>query len=107
MTTPITEPTQGTTPNSTQEKNNLASGQKGTQLVETIPIENEPFIILKWDEKYYLCLGKYRLTEALDSEEEAREQVYNVSWYRLLQVMHAVVAEEIHAHRQQKGDTNL
>jgi len=99
--------TQDTTPSTTNGLDRSESGTKGTQLVETIKVEDTPFQILKWDEKYYLTLGKYRLTEALDTEEQAREEVNNVSWFRLLQVMHIVVKEEINEHRQQKGGTNM
>lgn len=96
MTTQITEPTQGITANTTKENDNSQSNiQKGTQLVEQIKIEGEPFTILKWDDKYYLTLGKYRLTEALETEEQAREEVHNVSWFRILQVLHIVVKEEL------------
>lgn len=98
MSTPTEKPTQGTTPNFTQnvDKQNFS---ENTQLVERIEVEDSPFTILKWENKYYLCLGKYRLTEALNTEIEAREEVLNVSWFRILQVMHIVVKEEMQPQR--------
>lgn len=103
MTGQITENTQDTTQSTINVKDSLNSGQKGTQLVETLMVEDTPFTILKWDEKYYLCLGKYRLTEALDSKEQAMEEVNNASWFRMLQIIHAVVHEEIKADKLGKG----
>jgi len=103
-----TEPlTQNITSSYTQEINKANSSNKNTQLVEIIETkEKSIFKILKWADKYYLTLGKYRLTEAMETEEEANDQVFNVTWERILQVMHIVVHEEIKADKLGKSITN-
>ena len=65
------------------------------QLVEVQQIENTPFQRLKHKGKLYLALGKYRLTEELETEEELTREVMDESWFRIMQVADIMAREAI------------
>lgn len=78
------------------------------ELIKIIEIEDSPFQIVKTEDKYFLAMGKYRLSEMFDTEKEAREDVKDLSWFRLLSVMHAVASEVIeHDKAVEKAKLNI
>lgn len=67
------------------------------KLTEVIPLEDGVFSVVKFEDKYFLAMGKYRLSDLCDSLEEAKAEVNDTSWIRLMSVMHAV-ATEVYYH---------
>lgn len=53
---------------------------KGEELVKTKSIPNTPFHVVKMDDKYFLAVNKYRVTELKDSEEEAIKCIETEQW---------------------------
>ena len=68
------------------------------ELIEQKPINETPFTAVRVDEKWFLALGKYRLTEPLPSEEACLEEAKDSSWLRLMQIVKIVILE----HEQDK-----
>ena len=58
-------------------------------------VDGTPFSCVKYDEKYFLALGKYRLSDLMNTEEEVFEDAKDVSWWRMLAVIHAVAQEVV------------
>ncbi len=71
-------------------KETINSASSSNELVEVKPIPNTPFAAVKVDTGWFLCIGKYRLSEILDSEEAVIEDAKDTSWDRLMQVILAV-----------------
>jgi len=63
-------------------------------MLETIPIEDTPFTAIRLDDKWFLTLGKYRLSDTLRSLEEVREDARDASWIRIMQICKIMIAEE-------------
>lgn len=78
---------------SVQDTNKLNYGnieidhEKNTELLEYTEVKNTPFTIAKWENGYYVLMGKHRLTEKLDTKEEAEEDANRTDWDRLIQVV--------------------
>ena len=77
--------------------------EENEELTKIEVVEGTPFTVVKVDDQYFLALGKYRLSELLDSEEEAKEEINDLSWNRLLSVMYAVANEVYRDHEEQRG----
>lgn len=57
-------------------------------------LEETPFTIARTEnDKFVVLLGKYRLTEDIDEEEQAIKEGYAINWNRILQVCHVVAKE--------------
>jgi len=78
---------------SDQASNNGSNSNE--QLHEVTAVEDTPFHIVKMDEKYFLALGKYRLTQLFDKFEDVETEVVNSSWELLFRVISVVVTESI------------
>lgn len=63
------------------------------ELLEQIPIEDTPFIALRIDDKWYLTLGKYRLTKELPTLEAVQEETKNTTWMRIMQIIQIMINE--------------
>lgn len=63
------------------------------ELVKSIPIPGTPFTKVKYDDKWFVAFGKYRLTEPLQTEEEADAAASDNSWFRIMQVIQAMIDE--------------
>lgn len=83
-------------------------GLKNSDLVElenkeikkVTQVENTPFDIVEIDEKYFVALGKYRLTELLSTETEAKAYIDNKEWNLLLAVISSIVTQTISTNNQ-------
>jgi len=78
---------------------NIPSGSR--QLLEQVPIEDTPFTAVKLDDKWFLTLGKYRLSEVMPSLEMVKEDAKDASWNRIMQIILIMIKE----NEQQKIDT--
>lgn len=65
------------------------------QLIEQIPLAGTPFTVVRVDEHWFLTIGKYRLTNQLNTRAEAEAEVHDTSWIRIMQVMN-IVCKEYH-----------
>ena len=79
-----------TTDMNVEETTNSNSESK---LFEQIQVGGTPFTIVKMEDYWFLTMGKYRLTEKLASKEEAMEAAKDESWFRIMQVIQAMIDE--------------
>lgn len=63
------------------------------QMLEQVAIEETPFTAVRLDEKWFLTMGKYRLTETLQSLEECKEAAKDASWIRIMQIINIMIKE--------------
>lgn len=71
------------------------------EMVESIPLEDTPFTAIRMDDKWFLTLGKYRLSEPVKTFDEVTENAKDASWMRIMQIMRIMIAEH-EAGRGQK-----
>lgn len=72
-----------------------ANMESNTELIEQCEIKGTPFTALRHDKHWYLTMGKYRLTEEMNSKEEVIENAQDASWFRIIQIVGVVVEEFI------------
>lgn len=65
---------------------------KKTELVTREEIPNSPFVVVGTEEadgkmKYFGTIGKYRITEPSNNEREIIEELEEMTWNRIVQVM--------------------
>lgn len=70
------------------------------KLIEQIKIEGTPFTAIKHDTKWYLTLGKYRLTEGMSTFRAVQKESKDASWYRIMQIMNIMIDERIEQLKQ-------
>lgn len=58
------------------------------------PLEGTPFTLVSDNGKVYGVMGRYRLTEGFENEEEAEKQVKAITWNRLVQVFSIMISEK-------------
>lgn len=71
------------------------------QLIEQHPVPETPFTIIKYADKWFLSMGKYRLTEPAQTREEIENLINDTSWNRITQVIMTIVEEMITPLTQQ------
>ncbi|AXH75056.1 MAG: hypothetical protein [Microviridae sp.] len=76
----------------TQQQNNSESSSK--ELVEKIQIENTPFHAIRMDDKWFLVMGKYRLSEPVQTLEEVKADAADASWFRIMQLIQIMLEED-------------
>lgn len=67
------------------------------QLFEQVPIHDTPYTAVKMEDKWFLTLGKYRLTNQLGSLEECKAEATDASWNRIMQVIQIMIEENNNA----------
>lgn len=72
---------------SVNDMNSKNCSSENHELVEIHHIDNTPFTVIKTNENWYVTMGKYRLTQAMETREEAEENAQRMDWDRLIQVM--------------------
>lgn len=71
---------------------NLTEG-KGEQLLYHQEIEGTPFVVIGQEEKYFVALGHYRISEVYNNPEDAEHQVHAMEWEFLMNVITVLVTE--------------
>lgn len=66
---------------------------KSRELVEQIAIEDTPFTAVRLEDKWFLTLGKYRLTEPMKTKYEVMESAKDASWGRIMQVIQIMIEQ--------------
>lgn len=69
--------------------------EESTELREERRIENTPFTAVKLEEKWFLTMGKYRMTDTYESLEELmqEEQLHSTNWNLLTNMLAAMQVE--------------
>lgn len=78
---------------------NEEPNDKNEQLIERVEIPESPFVAVRHDKKWFLTMGKYRLTEELESLEECEKQAFDTSWFRIMQII-GIMMEEYEVNKQ-------
>lgn len=81
--------------NGLQEEAPRETSSTTNELTELINIEDTPFTAVRIENKYFLAMGKYRLTELFDTYEAVTAEIHNITWNRLTQVIAIICMEEI------------
>lgn len=63
-------------------------------LFEQIKVEGTPFTAVRYDNEWFLALGKYRLTQKLKSKEAVEEEADKFHWDRIMQVIQIMIDEQ-------------
>lgn len=72
---------------------NTTDKQTSSQLVEHEKVEGTPFTVVRHEEKCYVMLGNYRLTEEFKTMIEAIEDGKRFDWERIMQVIGVMIEE--------------
>lgn len=81
------------TKRSTSKNVEKQTRQKSSELVKRKIVEDSPFTIITVDGKSFGVMGEYRVTENKNKVEEVEEELKNITWNRIIQVM--MILEEI------------
>lgn len=65
------------------------------KLLESIAIHNTPFHAVRFENKWFLTLGKYRLTNQLNNLEECKAEANEDGWLRRMQIMKIMITEHL------------
>lgn len=72
------------------------------ELLQQEQIEGTPFTAVRLDDKWFLTMGKYRLSEPTKTFEEVLEEAKDASWFRIMQLIQIMIEE----HEKNKLKTN-
>lgn len=61
------------------------SGKK--QLIKKEEIKNSPFTIITIEKESFGVMGEYRVTQKYKTKKEVKEELENITWNRIVQVM--------------------
>lgn len=89
-------------PKSTSEQNSSES----STLVEVKQIADTPFTAVRNEDKWFLALGKYKLSETVDSEEKVHDMAKDTSWSRLMNIMFIVATDAINEYHDKHHGVN-
>lgn len=62
-------------------------------LVNVTPIDGTPFTAVKAGDKYFLALGKYRISDLKDNAREVIEESTNTTWGMIMSVIQIMILE--------------
>lgn len=65
--------------------------EKAKELIEREEIKNTPFTIIKTKGKCFGVLGQHRITEEFSTKEEVKEDLREITWNRITQVLMIVI----------------
>lgn len=63
------------------------SSSKNEELIKRKQIKDSPFSIITTEEGSFGCIGKYRITEPKETEEEIEKELSKMTWDRIVQVI--------------------
>jgi len=87
--------------NTLNEANNTTR-KEATELVQKQPIEGTPFVLVRKEDKFFLVMGKYRVSPVLESEQDAKDYVFTNTW-NLIATVAGIVAEETLQYKVNEG----
>lgn len=74
-----------------KQESNSASTSGNEKIVEIIPIYDTPFTIVTKEEKSFIAIGSYKLTEETDNVEHLFELINNNNWNLLTNLIGAMI----------------
>lgn len=74
--------------------NETTNSNSNSKLVEREEIKNTPFTAVKFEDKWFLTMGKYRLTDGLASKEDVINEAKDASWFRIMQIIQIMIDED-------------
>lgn len=72
------------------------------ELIQQTPVEDTPFTMVKYEDKYFLTMGKYRLTEPMENESEVRKHLSTHKWEITLQLIDIMITMKEESKREQE-----
>lgn len=57
------------------------------ELIKREDIENSPFEVITTSDGSFGAMGQYRITEVMETKEAVKEDLKEMSWNRVIQVM--------------------
>lgn len=83
----------------TDEELMQGASEQTKKLANYEKLENTPFTLAELDTeegiKWYVLMGKYRLSEAMETKEKAEEDAERQDWERLLQIIQIMIEANI------------
>lgn len=68
--------------------------KEATELVGKVEIEGTPFTAIRENEKWFITLGRYRLTPEMDSYDDCAVMAEQAPWPLIMAVMKAMITHE-------------
>jgi hypothetical protein len=80
-------------------------GDDPRQLVEYEQVKGTPFTAVKDGNKWYVLMGKYRLTEAMETKAEAVKDAEEITYFRIMQIFNIMMQDYQDQKKIQKNGT--
>lgn len=63
-------------------------------MIERKAIENTPFIMVHTNNKWFITLAQYKLTEPQETEEEALKEIEENKWNNILTIIAIIIDKD-------------
>lgn len=70
-----------------KEVHNVKSDSPNSELITRDDVPDSPFTIIGIDNEFFGAMGKYRITEPSVNKEVIENELKNITWNRLVQVI--------------------
>lgn len=60
---------------------------KGKVAIETHEVKGTPMVVMRQENEYWGCIGKYRLTERMDSKQGVIDEITEMSWNNIIKMI--------------------
>lgn len=87
------------------EEQLLKKDPTNNELLEQKQVEDTPFTAVRVQDKWFLTMGKYRLTEQLNTYEECVDASKDASWWRIMQIINIMIKE--HDNEKNKPEPTI
>ena len=57
------------------------------ELIKFTDVENTPFTVISKEDEHIVMLGKYRVSETFENQEEAIKDAESITWNRITQLI--------------------
>lgn len=72
---------------------NTSKQNSNSELVEKIEIEDTPFTAIRIEDVWFLTMGKYRLSEPMQTKKEVLEDAQRADWWRIMAIINIMIKE--------------
>lgn len=76
-----------------RKKTKEERGDDPKQLTEYEQVKGTPFTAVKDNGKWYVLMGKYRLTESFETKTEAVKDAEEITYFRIMQVFQIMMQD--------------
>lgn len=70
-----------------EQKNTGKETDNSEFLIERTEVKDSPFIIVSTEEGHFGSMGKWRITEVMDTVQGVKKDLEKITWNRLVQVV--------------------